>query len=101
MTKLIRDKIPEIIEKAGKNPKTHIASELEYWKKLKEKLSEEVKEFINESNEEELADILEVIDSICNFKTFNKEEIENLRKKKFQERGGFNKRIILDNVEEK
>jgi predicted house-cleaning noncanonical NTP pyrophosphatase (MazG superfamily) len=45
--KLVRDKIPSIIRKDKKNPVIHIANNEEYWKKLKEKLNEEVNEFAN------------------------------------------------------
>ena len=96
--KLIRDKIPEIIKKTGKNPVMHTASNKEYWEKLKEKLKEEVDEFLGESNEEELADILEVIYAICDFKKIDKEKLELLRKEKDKKRGGFKDRIILDSV---
>ena len=98
--KLVRDRIPEIIKEDGKEPVTHIADEEEYWKKLKEKLKEEVDEFLEKSNEEELSDIVEVIDSICDFKGINKEELESIRKKKAEKRGGFKKKIILDEVKE-
>lgn len=84
MGKLIRDKIPEIIRKDGKIPVVHKASEEEYRLKLREKLKEE------------LADILEVIDAICDFKNFDKEELENIKIKKRNERGGFRDRIIWD-----
>jgi len=96
--KLVRDKIPQIIEKSGKTPITHNAGGKEYWKKLKEKLSEEVCEFIEKGDEEELADILEVIDAICEFRPFDKQKIKSLRRKKLVGRGGFRKKIILDEV---
>jgi len=95
--KLIRDKIIEIIKEKGEIPITHIAEDEEYWIKLKEKLSEEVNEFLEDSNEKELADILEVVDAICDFKKINKED---LKKEKFEKRGGFNKKIILDEVKD-
>jgi len=98
--KLIRDKIPEIIKKVNKKPITHIASEEEYWKKLKEKLLEETKEFIEEPNEEELSDILEVINAICKYKNFSRERINKIQKEKAEKRGSFNKRIILDEVKD-
>ena len=94
--KLVRDKIPEIIKHKGAVPITHIAEDEEYWQKLKEKLQEEVNEFLKDSNEEELADILEVIYAICDFKNFDKGKLELLRKKKAEERGGFKDKIILD-----
>ena len=95
--KLIRDKIIEIIKEKGEIPITHIAEDEEYWIKLKEKLSEEVNEFLEDSNEKELIDILEVVDAICDFKKINKED---LKKEKFEKRGGFNKKIILDEVKD-
>lgn len=94
--KLVRDKIPEIIKQKGDVPITHIAGNEEYWQKLKEKLQEEVNEFLKESSEEELADILEIIYAICDFKKIDKEKLESLRKKKAERRGGFKDRIILD-----
>ena len=94
--KLVRDKIPEIIKKKGKIPITHTADDDEYWEKLKEKLNEEIDEFFRDGNEEELADILEVIYGICEFKKIDKENLENLRKMKARKRGGFSKKIILD-----
>ena len=96
--KLVRDKIPEIIKNRKAVPITHVADDEEYWQKLREKLQEEVDEFLRDSNEEELADILEVIYAICDFKNFDKEELELLRKKKAEERGGFRDRIIFDEV---
>jgi len=99
--KLVRDKIPEILKKTGKRPIIHISNKNEYWEGLKKKLEEEVREFLKKPCKEELADILEVVYSICDFKKFNKKEIEKLRKKKEKERGGFKKRIILDKVYEK
>lgn len=94
--KLVRDKIPEIIKKEGSVPVTHTASDDEYWKKLKEKLQEEVDEFIEHDNEEELVDILEVIYTLCDYKKFDKKQLEELRKNKAEERGGFKDKIILD-----
>jgi len=98
--KLVRDKIPSIINNKGIFSITHIADDEEYWRKLKEKLQEEVDEFLKDENEEELADILEVIYAICDFKNINKEELELLRAKKYDEKGGFENKIILDETKE-
>ncbi|MDP2924903.1 MAG: nucleoside triphosphate pyrophosphohydrolase [Nanoarchaeota archaeon] len=97
--KLIRDKIPERIKSKGKVPITHLASTEEYWKKLKEKLKEEVNEFLEESTIEELADILEVVYAIKDFK-FREEDLETIREKKEEERGAFKEKIILDEVKD-
>lgn len=94
--KLVRDKILEYIQKQGGKPVYHVAAETEYWEKLKSKLLEEVWEFNKEENKEELADILEVLEAIMEYKKFNKEEIELIKKKKTEERGAFRKRIILE-----
>lgn len=94
--KLVRDKIPDIIKGKGETAVTHIADNKEYWKKLKEKLEEEVKEFNETETIEELADILEVIEAIRDYKKFDSSEIAKIKDKKARERGKFEKRIILD-----
>ena len=94
--KLVRDKIPEYIKKKGGKPVFHIANKKEYWIKLKEKLGEETKEFLEAESVEEMADLLEVVDAIINFKKFNKKKIESVRKSKNKDRGAFKKRVILD-----
>ena len=97
-SKLVSDKIPEIIRSKGEIPNIRVADDQEYWQKLKEKLQEEVDEFFKDSNEEELIDILEVINAISEFKKFDKEKLELLRKNKAEEKGTFKERIILDEV---
>lgn len=94
--KLVRDKIIEIIKRKGEKAVFHIADEEEYWEKLKEKLREEAEEFTKDSSMSEVADILEVIDAICEYKNFDKIELEKMKNKKAEERGKFEKRIILD-----
>jgi len=95
--KLVRDRIPEIISETGSIPITHIADDDEYWEKLKEKLQEEVREFLDGSNfEEELADILEVIEAICEVKGIDSTQLRQTQAKKALARGGFKKRIILE-----
>lgn len=94
--KLVRDKIPEYIKSKGGEPIIHVADEKEYWDKLKQKLTEEVNEFLEAENMEELADILEVIDAICGHKNFKAENILKIKQNKAKERGEFKKRIILE-----
>ncbi len=94
--KLVRDKIPEHIRKRGGKPIYHVATGAEYWKKLKEKLYEEIGEFVRDESPEEFADLLEVIDAVADYKKFDRKRIVKMRKQKVGERGQFKKRIILD-----
>jgi len=93
--KLVRDKIPDLIKQKGSTPVIKIASDEEYLGKLIEKFKEESDEFLKEFSEEELADLLEVIYAICDFKKINRENLEILRKEKSEKRGSFKNKIIL------
>lgn len=94
--KLVRDKIPELISSKGENFKFHIADDKEFEDRLYEKLIEEANEFKKDPNIEELADIFEVLKSIFDLKGWKYEDIFKLQSQKREERGGFEKRIILD-----
>ena len=98
--KLIRDKIPAIMTAAGKNYRTHIASDEEYTQKLKEKLLEEVNEFLAEPSLEELADILEVFTTLVENLGHTQEALIEKVEQKSEERGDFARRIILETVDE-
>ncbi len=45
---------------------------------------------------EEMADILEVIDAILDYKKFDKQELQKVKEKKADERGKFKDKIILE-----
>lgn len=94
--KLVRDRIPEIIKENGDECVTHIADGEEFKEKLHEKLVEEVEEFLCQPSEEEIADIFEVIDALMDLHGFDREAVEKKKKEKHDDRGGFEKRIILD-----
>lgn len=96
--KLVRDKIIDIIEAKGEKALYHIADDGEYTDKLKEKLQEEVMEFLEAENKEEMADVFEVITAILAQKGWKIEEIIEVQKRKREERGGFERRTILEEV---
>ena len=97
--KLIRDKVPEKIEKSGSTYKLHVASDVEYWSKLRSKIGEEVNEFLEDPCIEELADIVEVLYAVSDFKFGGRDNLEKERLKKFEKRGGFEKKLILDETD--
>ncbi len=94
--KLIRDKIPEIAMAKGETMLTHVASDAEYSALLKEKLFEEVIEFMDSESPEELADILEIIRALAEHKSISMHQLYALRDKKRAERGGFGGRTVWD-----
>jgi predicted house-cleaning noncanonical NTP pyrophosphatase (MazG superfamily) len=98
--KLVRDRIPEIIEASGRTCITETLSDKEYLQLLDKKLDEELAEYHQDQNIEELADLLEVIFTAAIARGYTLEELETVRKEKAQERGGFEKRILLKEVQE-
>ncbi len=91
--KLVRDKIPEILDKKGVSYEKRIATPEEYKAELIKKLEEEIREFVEDFSSEELADVVEVINAIKKLPEYA--NVDKLRKKKQEERGGFDERIIL------
>lgn len=96
--KLIRDKIPQIIEADGCEFDTHIADKQEYTEHLEKKLLEEVSEYIEDKNIEELADVMEVIFALAENLGYTEEDLIKARNAKRYKRGGFKERIILEKV---
>jgi len=97
--KLIRDRIPEIIEKAGKWCLCRtVHGKDEHVVMLQHKMQEEVEEFVHDPSYEEAADILEVLRELAALYDLEMDEIWRTADAKRQERGGFSKGIILENV---
>lgn len=100
--KLVRDKIPEQLAEEKKHLKFFEVDDEKYWSFLKRKLVEEVNEVIDalensneEHQQEEIADVLEVLDAMIHFKKFEKEEILRRKEEKKLKKGGFYKKMIL------
>lgn len=93
--KLVRDKIPEIIQTQGEIPHFCVLNEEEFSRRLEQKLDEEVEEFHREANIEELADILEVVFALAENLGSNRDELIQVYRKKHEARGGFRDRILL------
>lgn len=96
--KLIRDKIPQIIEDNGKKAIIEEASGPEYLGLLNAKLGEELREYLDSQEVEELADLVEVVYAILDYKGVSRQEFESIRKQKVEERGAFRDRLLLKEV---
>ena len=77
--KLVRDKIPEIIESNNETCKTRILDNAEYLQELNKKLKEEMTEYLESGDIEELADLEEVLRAILNAKDCKYEDFEKIR----------------------
>ncbi|KIQ80302.1 MULTISPECIES: nucleoside triphosphate pyrophosphohydrolase [Bacillus] len=100
--KLVRNRIPEIIENNGKTFTTRILNEKEYIEEVSKKTQEELTEYLEaESKEhkvEELADLLELVNALAQYEGVTLEDVEQVRKQKAEKRGGFQERIFLVEV---
>ena len=96
--KLVRDRIPEIIENSGNHCEVEVVSDevaLEY---LYKKLNEEVSELLDDKNLEEIADVIEVLFAIGKKYGYSEEDILRRRSEKKVKSGGFENNIVLKNV---
>lgn len=98
INKLVRDKIPEIIEASGQKCECKILSEEDVIFALETKLDEELAEYREDHSIEELADILEVILALTKARGYSMDELADTFKKKRAERGGFYDRIYLTKI---
>ena len=99
--KLVRDRIPEIIEASGNTCVTEILSDEDYLKMLDAKLDEELAEYHADQNIEDLADLREGIRAWAGARGYTIEELERVRSDKAAKRGGFEKKILLKEVWER
>ena len=99
--KLVRDKIPNIIEEKGETPVIKVLNENDYKKELEKKLYEEYKEVIEAIGDErieELADMLEVIRALAILENKNLNDVIDIADKKNKKRGAFDEKIFLEKV---
>ena len=96
--KLVRDKIPEIIDASCKTCRTEVLSDDEYLKMLDAKLDEELAEYHKDQNIEELADLVEVIYAAAKARGYSLAQLEAVRAEKASARGAFEKKLLLKEV---
>ncbi len=96
--KLVRDRIPEIIRDSGKECACTVLSDEAYRTMLDRKLQEELNEYLESGDPEELADLLEVIRAAALSRGSSIGQVEEIRARKAAQRGGFEKRICLEKV---
>ena len=98
--KLVRDKIPKIIEDSGKTCEIEVLDDKTYLEMLDKKLTEELNEYYESHNAEELADLLEVVYATAKARGYTKEQLEEIRQNKADKRGAFDQKILLKSVTE-
>ena len=96
--KLVRDRIPEIIEASGRTCITEVLPEDAYIQALDAKLSEELAEYQQSKSLEELADLLEVMGAVVKARGYTWDDLTRVRKEKRAQRGAFDQRIFLKEV---
>ncbi|MDC0451384.1 nucleoside triphosphate pyrophosphohydrolase [Nitrosopumilus sp.] len=97
--KVIRDKIPEIIADSGKKYDLKLLDDESFLAEIEKKLIEEVNEYSESKDIEELADLLEVIYRISELRGVNSDELDKIRRDKGQKRGKFDSNLFLIDVE--
>jgi len=93
--KVVRDKIPEIIAESGKKSNIKQLDDTSFLAELEKKLIEEVNEYSESKDVEELADLLEVIYRISELRGVNSDELDKIRRDKVEKRGKFASNLFL------
>ncbi len=98
--KLVRDKIPQLIHDSGRKSTSRILSDDEYFEALLDKVIEEIDEYRVSGNEEELADVYEVLDCLVALKEYEPMHIDYLKLIRREARGSFKERVLLIDVDD-
>ena len=99
--KLVRDRIPEIIDRAGKTATWRELRDDEFRLALKAKALEEAQELFDATDDallSELADLEEVVQAILTAYGHSRGELDLVRKRKNEDRGAFARRRFLESV---
>jgi Uncharacterized conserved protein len=96
--KLVRDNIPELIKSEGREAVIERLDDNQYREFLNVKLGEELKEYLESEEVEELADLVEVIYAVLDYKNVSINEFEKIRMEKNQKRGAFKERLLLKEI---
>lgn len=102
--KLVRDRIPEIIQQEGKIPEYRILDESSFNAALHQKTLEESQELLEAKTQEdilnELADVMECLESIAKQHELSMYAVLARQTEKRTSRGGFSKKLFLEHVDE-
>lgn len=98
--KLVRDKIPQIIEEEGRRAVYHKLPDEEYLSALEIKLDEEIQEYKADKNLEEMADVLEVLFALCKARGYSINDLMEKKDEKALIRGGFDEKLYLEYIED-
>ena len=98
--KLIRDNNVKLMEDKGCKVTYEILDDKRYGQELDKKLQEEVSEYLADYSVEEMADVMEVIYAMLDFRGITMEEVEKVRLNKRNLKGVFKNKIFLKDVEE-
>lgn len=98
--RLVRDRVPELIVESGRKQISRKLKDEEYEQALMDKIVEEIEEYRISKNEEEIADIYEVLDCLVKLKEYEPMHIDYLRLIKREARGSFHDRILLEKIVE-
>ncbi|MDD4565191.1 MAG: nucleoside triphosphate pyrophosphohydrolase [Eubacteriales bacterium] len=98
--KLVRDKIPQLIEESGRSYNSRILNEQEYFDALIDKVIEEIEEYRISSLEEEIADVYEALDCLIQLKEYEPMHLDYLQLIRKEARGSFKEKVLLIDVED-
>lgn len=98
--KIVRDKIPAIIEQNNQRAVCRIPEKEVIIRGLETKLTEELSEYLEDHSLEEMADLLEVMHGLLHHRGVSWDELERIRLEKREKRGGFEQGIWLESTEE-